>query len=127
MSANNDNLQSPTVLIVEDEILIRVCLADYLQDQGFKVLEAGSADDAVDIIENADTEIDVVFSDVMMPGKLNGFGLAQWVHAHHPELPIILTSGHSATVAESIRRCGTAALPKPYDFERVAGEIRKRV
>ena len=136
MSAN-DNQQPSTILIVEDEVLIRACLADFLQDKGFKVLEAGTADDAVEIIEKADSAVDLVFSDVMMPGKLNGFGLAQWVHAIHPDLPIILTSGHAkicgrvsargASVAESIRRCGTAAMPKPYDLEHVAEEIRKLV
>lgn len=123
----NDNRETPTILIVEDEVLIRSCFAEYLQDNGFKVLEAGTADDAVDIIEKADAAVDLVFSDVMMPGKLNGFGLAQWVHARHPGLPIILTSGHAKSVADSIKRCGTAALPKPYDFEQVVGEIRKLV
>jgi DNA-binding NtrC family response regulator len=126
MSANG-NRQSATILIVEDEVLIRVCLADFLQDKGFKVLEAGTADDAVEIIEKADSGVDLVFSDVMMPGKLNGFGLAQWVHAIHPHLPIILTSGHAQSVADSVKRCGTAAMPKPYDLEHVADEIRKLV
>jgi DNA-binding NtrC family response regulator len=126
MSAN-DNQQVPTILIVEDEVLIRACLADFLQNNGFKVLEAGTADDAVEIIEKADSAVDLVFSDVMMPGKLNGFGLAQWVHAIRPDLPIILTSGHAQSVADSVKRCGTAALPKPYDLEHVAEEIRKLV
>jgi DNA-binding NtrC family response regulator len=126
MSAN-DNQQVPTILIVEDEVLIRACLADFLQENGFKVLEAGTADDAVEIIEKADTPVDLVFSDVMMPGKLNGFGLARWVHAIRPDLPIILTSGHAQSVADSVKRCGTAALAKPYDLEHVADEIRKLV
>jgi DNA-binding NtrC family response regulator len=126
MSAN-DNQQARTILIVEDETLIRACLADFLQDKGFRVLEAGSADDAVEIIKKADASIDLVFSDVMMPGKLNGFGLAQWVHAAHPDLPIILTSGHARSVADSVKRCGTVAMPKPYDLDDVVGEIRKLV
>ena len=123
----NDNQRAPTILIVEDEVLIRASLADYLQDNGFNVLEAGTADDAVEIIAKADGPIDLVFSDVMMPGKLNGFGLAQWVRAAHPDLPIILTSGHAKSVADSVKRCGTAAMPKPYDLDDVVGEIRKLV
>ena len=126
MSAN-DNQQAPTILIVEDEVLIRACLADFLQDKGFKVLEAGSADDAVEIIKTADASIDLIFSDVMMPGKLNGFGLAQWVRAVHPDLPIILTSGHAKSVADAVKRCGTVAMPKPYDLDDVVGQIRKLV
>jgi DNA-binding NtrC family response regulator len=125
--STNGNRQSATILIVEDEVLIRACLADFLQDKGFKVLEASTADDAVEIIEKADSGVDLVFSDVMMPGKLNGFGLARWVHAIHPHLPIILTSGHAQSVADSVKRCGTAAMPKPYDLEHVADEIRKLV
>ncbi|HEY2445157.1 MAG TPA: response regulator [Rhizomicrobium sp.] len=126
MSANGHQ-QAPTILVVEDEVLVRLTLADYLQDNGFKVLEAGSAEDAVDIIEKGDAEVDLVFSDIMMPGKLNGFGLASWVHTHHPDLPVLLTSGHSKSVAESMARCGTVAMPKPYNLGEVMKKIRRLV
>jgi DNA-binding response OmpR family regulator len=122
----HDIHQHPTVLIVEDEFLLRAALADYLQNDGFDVVEAGSADDAVEIISHADRPIDVVFSDVMMPGRLDGIGLAQWLRARHPEVQILLTSGRAESVSDAIRRCGRA-MPKPYDMDQVAREIRKLV
>ena len=70
------NERTPTLLIVEDEILIRMALSDYLQDCGYKVLEASAAEEAMLIIEKGDIIIDVVFSDLKLPGPMDGFGLA---------------------------------------------------
>jgi CheY-like chemotaxis protein len=72
------------VLIVEDEALIRVALADFLQDVGFKVLEAANANEAVEIIEKASVPIDLVFTDVRMPGTLDGIELAHWIRTSRP-------------------------------------------
>ncbi|MEA2816833.1 MAG: hypothetical protein QOI93_4534, partial [Rhodospirillaceae bacterium] len=63
----------PTILVVEDEILVRTVIAAYLRDCGFDVVEAGNADEAVRVLE-AGIRIDIVFSDVNMPGSLDGFG-----------------------------------------------------
>lgn len=122
----HDSHGPTTVLVVEDEFLLRAALADFLQNSGFDVVEAGTADDAVEIISHADKPIDVVFSDVMMPGRLDGIELAQWLRAQHPEVQILLTSGHAESVANAVKRCGRA-LPKPYDLEQVVREIRKLV
>lgn len=122
----HDSHRPATVLIVEDEFLLRAALADYLHDSGFDVVEAGSADDAVEIISHADRPIDVVFSDVMMPGRLDGIGLARWLHTSHPEVQILLTSGRAECVADAVKRCGRA-MPKPYDLDQVVKEIRKLV
>jgi CheY-like chemotaxis protein len=76
--------RTPTILVVEDEFLIRAMLSDYLQECGFKVLEASSGDEAVAIIENVDVVIDLVLTDIRMPGAMDGFGLAQWVRTNRP-------------------------------------------
>ena len=76
--------RTPTVLVVEDEFLIRAMLSDYLQECGFKVLEGSTADEAVAIIENVDVPIDLVLTDIRMPGSMDGFGLARWVRANRP-------------------------------------------
>ncbi len=125
MTANHDQ-RAATVLIVEDEFLLRASLADFLQESGFKVVEAGTADEAVAIVAHRAVPVDVVFSDVMMPGKLDGLGLAQWLRARRPDIPILLASGNPGKVAEAVKRCGRA-LSKPYDLDEVAGEIRKLV
>jgi CheY-like chemotaxis protein len=84
---------APAILIVEDEVLLRMAISDYLQECGFKIYEAGTASEAIEMIESGRFAIDLVFSDIRMPGELDGFGLAQWVRKNRPGLPVILTSG----------------------------------
>lgn len=69
-----------TVLVVDGENPVRMSVADYLRDCGFQMLEASSAGDAIAVLSSA--HLDVVFSDVRMPGKMNGFGRARWVRAN---------------------------------------------
>ena len=114
-----------TVLLVEDEVLIRMGLSDYLQECGFKVLEASNPAEAITMLEAAENPIDVVFSDVRMPGTMDGFGLAQWIHAHRPGLPVLLTSGDMRMAETAEGLCEKQALlPKPYDFHIAVARIR---
>src|SRR5262245_4232440 len=85
--------RTPAILIVEDEVLIRLVLSDYLQECGFKVFEAGNAAEATEILEANRTAIDLVFTDVHLPGDMSGFGLSQWVRVNRPGTPVVLTSG----------------------------------
>ncbi|MCZ8103514.1 MAG: response regulator [Burkholderiales bacterium] len=104
-----------TILIVEDEILIRLTVADYLRECGFHVLEASNADEAVRVLE-AEVEVDIVFSDIQMPGSMDGFALAQWIRQHHPRVRVLLTSGLGRTTAAARDLCDENPLmPKPYD------------
>jgi CheY-like chemotaxis protein len=117
-----------TVLVVEDEVLIRLAVAVYLRGCGWRVLEAGDAAEAVTILKAADVKIDVVFSDVQMPGPMDGFGLAQWVRTHRPDVRVQLTSGAPAAVAEKAESlCGEVSreppLAKPYENREVAHRI----
>jgi two-component system, response regulator PdtaR len=99
------------VLIVEDEPFVRLTGADILTEAGFEVLEAGNADEALRILE-ATPEVRVVFSDVEMPGSLDGLGLARHICQRWPSTGIVLTSGYRIR-AEAIPREGRF-LPKPY-------------
>jgi CheY-like chemotaxis protein len=87
--------RTPTILVVEDEFLIRVMLSDYLQGCGFKVLEGSTADDAIAIIEKLDVPIDVVLTDIRMPGSIDGFGLVRWIRANRPDINVIIASGEA--------------------------------
>jgi CheY-like chemotaxis protein len=119
--------RAPAILIVEDEVLIRFVIADYLRECGFKVLEAGDAAEAIQIIE-AEIELDLVFSDVQMPGEMDGFGLAQWIRAHRPKLPVTLTSGDSKKSAKAKELCENEPFfAKPYDVAKVVAHIRGRL
>ncbi len=97
------------LLIAEDDIFIRATIAEFLRDAGFDVLEASSADEAMAVFE-AGTEIDLLFSDIKMPGSMDGSELAVRVKDRWPGTHVMLTSGYPGTLGESRDRF----LPKPY-------------
>ena len=104
-----------TVLVVEDEILIRWVTSEHLRECGYRVVEAGSGDDAVEVLRRAAVTINVVFSDVMMPGSTDGFALAQWVRKHRPDIKVLLTFGIAKAVAAADAPYVEATVvPKPY-------------
>jgi CheY-like chemotaxis protein len=115
----------PAVLVVEDDVLVRMVVSAYLRECGFDVVEAGSADEAIRVLE-ADIKVDVVFSDVNMPGSLDGFGLSSWIHRHRPHIKVILTSGATRTAKEAGGLCEHGPiLAKPYHHEELARRIRE--
>jgi CheY-like chemotaxis protein len=81
------------ILIVEDEPLVRLTLAENLRDAGFSVVEAANAEEALVYI-GAASPVDLVLSDVQMPGEMDGIALARQIKTLHPALPVILTSGN---------------------------------
>ncbi|MGI8725867.1 MAG: response regulator [Methyloceanibacter sp.] len=125
MSDHDANEVVPIILVVDDEFLIRALLSDHLQECGFKVLEAASADEAIGIIQNGDFSIDLVLTDIRMPGPMDGFGLARWLHTHRPGLPVILTSGNSKKAHAVKELCEERPFfEKPYDMKEVLAQVR---
>jgi CheY-like chemotaxis protein len=117
-------MPDPTVLIVEDEVLIRMSVADYLRHCGYRVIEANNADEAVEILTGA--HVDVVFTDVNMPGSRDGFGLARWVRRERPGVKVIITSGVGRATQEAAKLCEDGPLlDKPYVHEELEQRIRR--
>lgn len=114
-----------TVLVVEDEVLLRLVVAEYLRDCGFKVIEAAHADEAVMVLKQPDLRIDVLFSDVEMPGSMDGFALAQWTRANRPGLEVILTGSVPRAVNAAADLCEEGPMPKPYEPRSVHDRIRR--
>jgi CheY-like chemotaxis protein len=114
-----------TVLVVEDEVLIRLVIAEYLRDCGYKVIEAANADEAVLVLQQTERRIDVVFSDVEMPGSMDGFGLAQWVRANRPDIEVILAGSVARAVDAAADLCAGGSVPKPYEPQTVHDRIRR--
>ena len=83
----------PRVLVVEDELLLRMLVSDYLRDAGFAVVEALNGDEAIAILE-AGAAIDLVFTDVRMPGSADGLEVLSFVRRTRPSIPVVVTSGH---------------------------------
>ncbi|MUZ65053.1 response regulator [Agrobacterium vitis] len=105
-------MSGPTVLVVEDEILIRLDIVDALCHAGFQVIEAGCVAEAVAILETVPA-IGAVFTDVDMPGKEDGLDLAHKVHTQWSPVAILVTSGHRRVQAGDLPGEGQF-LPKPY-------------
>jgi len=114
-----------TVLVVEDEVLLRLSIAAYLRDCGYKVIEAADADEAVLVLKQPDLDIDVLFTDVEMTGDMDGFGLAQWTRANRPGLDVILTGSAPRAVNAAATLCEDGPLPKPYEPQLVLDRIRR--
>jgi CheY-like chemotaxis protein len=115
-----------TVLVVEDEVLIRLVISEYLRDCGYRVIEAASADEALIVLDQADLVIDIVLSDVEMPGSMDGFGLARWIRTHRKGLEVILV-GNSQRAAEAAAELCEAGpdLAKPYEPQIAVDRIRQ--
>jgi|ERR1700677_2744173 two-component system, response regulator PdtaR len=116
---------SAAVLIVEDEPLIRTGAVYLIEDAGFKVYEAGSADAAIALLE-LHKEIRLIFTDVDMPGSMDGLKLAHYVRGRWPPVKIIVTSGHIKVTEESLP-AGAIFLPKPYDPTEIAHKVRELI
>ena len=93
------------VLVVDDDAAIRLVLADTLRDAGFCVIEARSGTDAVSYLRSGG-RVDLIFSDIQMPGSMDGLELARRLRVERPSLPVILASGGTAGV--------TTFITKPY-------------
>lgn len=116
-----------TILIVEDEVLVRWAIADHLQECGFKILTASNAEEAIEAVQKYDPKIDLVFSDVRMPGAMDGFALAAWMRQRRPDVAIILTSGHAQARDAARELCEQVGeiIRKPYDFDAVVARIEQ--
>lgn len=112
-----------TVLVVEDEPLILLDIVDFLSDQGFRVLEATNAVEALQQLEN-DASISIMFTDVDMQGSIDGLKLAAAVRDRWPPIQIIVTSGHRKVSEEDLPK-GSPFFSKPYSLPLIVETIRK--
>ena len=113
----------PVVLIVEDDFLLRVDAVEIIEAAGFEVVEAGNADQAIEILETR-RDITVVFTDIQMPGSMDGLKLARAVRGRWPPIKIVATSGH-VNVGEKDLPEGGRFLSKPYSPRQVTGVLRE--
>ena len=112
-----------SILIVEDEVPIRMDIADFLAREGYEVLEASNADEAIEILE-ANNSIRLILTDVDMPGSMDGLKLAAAVRDRWPPVRIIVMSGHR-TVEITDLPDGSVFFSKPYSVDEVAASVRE--
>lgn len=105
----------PVVLVVEDEVILRMAVCAHLREVGFVVIEAVDAGEAFELV-TANRSIALVFSDINMPGPADGNDLAAWIANRYPDIRILLTSGIP-------RESGPPFIDKPYSFV----ELQRRI
>jgi two-component system, response regulator PdtaR len=110
-----------TVLVVEDEYWLRVDAVREFHRQGFEVFEAQDTDRARSLLQSK--AIDLLFTDIRLPGSMDGLALAKFVRATRPEMKVIVASGY--VQPEGSPKIADACFGKPYDFVRIVAVIRK--
>jgi CheY-like chemotaxis protein len=112
----------PVVLLVEDELFVRIATADALMDAGFEVIETANAQAAQEVLKHR-TDIRVVFTDVQMPGSMNGLELACLVRREWPHISVVITSGHLRPESGHLPE-ETVFIAKPYGEQAPAKVIQ---
>src|ERR1700683_545924 len=121
--AGGKSAKMRTILIVEDEPLVRLCAVDTVVAAGFEVIEAASADEAIRILESRN-DIRLVFTDIQMPGLMDGLKLAHAVRNRWPPIKIIVTSGRELATEDDLPE-GGRFFAKPYDPTEICKALRE--
>jgi two-component system, response regulator PdtaR len=108
-----------TILVVEDDALARISVAEHLRGLGYHVVEAGTADEALSALSTG-LRVHLVFSDVELPGTMGGFSFAIWIRNHYRSIPVVLTSGVKSVMLPLNRQHLVPFLSKPYRPEEAA-------
>lgn len=111
------------MLVIEDDALTRFAVGDHLRQCGYEVLEAETGREAIDLLADG-VAVDVVFTDVQMPGDIDGFGVVRWLREHRPELPVLVASGHALALELASKLCDVrSAFAKPYHEAHIATAV----
>ncbi len=111
-----------TILFVEDEPLIRMDMAEFLRECGYRVHEAANAAEGLEAL-NAKFAIDLVFTDINLPGEMNGLLLAEWISSNRPEVKVLITSGRASTLDQP--QMAEAFIAKPYTGRNLLDRVKQ--
>jgi len=115
----------PVVLVVEDDMVLRMRAVDVVEDAGFTPIEAVSADEAIQILESRD-DVSLLFTDIQMPGSMDGLKLAHAAYSRWPHIKIILVSGQVA-VKDGDKPADSRFFPKPFELQDMVSELQDMI
>ena len=115
----------PNVLVVEDELVLRMRAVDIVEDAGFNPIEAINADEALSILEER-SDISLLFTDIQMPGTIDGLKLAHAVHKRWPAIKIILVSG-KVELSDADKLAASRFFGKPVEAKQMVAELQEMV
>jgi DNA-binding NtrC family response regulator len=113
----------PVILVVEDNFLLRWPVCEFLRDSGYRVVEAASVQEAIAVF-SSNVPVDMVFSDVDLQGELKGNALSSWLREHHPDMPMLMTSGDRSACESVLTTPTRLFIAKPYALAEVDQLIR---
>jgi CheY-like chemotaxis protein len=113
-----------SVLIVEDDALVRTTLAETLRDLRYQIVEAADADTALTLLEGG-AAADLIFTDLSMPGSMDGLVFAAAIRLRFPHLPVILTTGHVGVLSGRTLPDGVSFVRKPHNRTGIAAAARQ--
>jgi|SRR5471030_106391 CheY-like chemotaxis protein len=122
---HSPSYQRSAILVVEDDPLIRMVAVDIVEDLGFPTCEASGAEEAIQVLESR-RDVFAVFTDINMPGSMNGVELSRYVKQRWPSLAVIVTSGRIPAYGVALPK-GCAFLPKPYRGAQLAQQLQQLV
>ena len=115
-----------TVLLVDDEVLIRLVIADCLRECGYRVIEADSAEEALLVLQQPDIRVDVLLSDVELRGAMDGFSLAKWTRENRQDVGISLAGSVNRAADAAGELCDDGPLlNRPYEPQVVVDRIKR--
>ena len=118
--------ESPCILVVEGDVLIRQPICAYLRECGYLVLEAASTDEASLILNKGKAIVDIILADVNAPGSINGFALAVWLRTNRPAIKVLLAGSVATATAEAADLCEDGPrLTRPYDRQILLDRIKR--
>ncbi|WP_339533204.1 response regulator [Pseudomonas mucidolens] len=115
-------MAQPSILVLEDDAIIRALMVEVLEEFGAVVTSFPSADEGMIFLERASDPVDLIVSDIQMPGLLNGYDLSRVVAHRWPALPVVLTSGNTGVAAQL--GGNVKFLPKPWSTERLLDYVQ---
>jgi two-component system NtrC family sensor kinase len=123
MEAEAAPQRAGTALVVEDSPEVAEVATAYFQQLGYMVKQVANAHEALELLAN-DPKIDLVFSDILMPGGMNGLELAHAIRRLYPAMPVLLATGYSDSGRDAVQQ-GFVVLPKPFDLAALEQALRE--
>ncbi|WP_159992496.1 response regulator [Roseomonas sp. 18066] len=113
------------LLLVEDEIMVRTVTREVFEEGGFEVVEAGTGDEAIRLLDHLD-QVDILVTDVRMPGRCDGVDVVHHARFRFPQIPVIVATGYAANIRERLKPFSPEAvlIEKPYRLDRLAALAR---
>ncbi|MGU3495761.1 response regulator [Xanthobacteraceae bacterium A53D] len=125
MTAHRED-ESPNLLLVDADVVIRHAIAEYLRSCGYRVIEAASTDEAQNFLSLGEIDVSTVLADAKAPGRLGGFGFARWVRELHPQIDMILAAAPEKAAEEAATLCEEGPqLARPYDPQVVMDRVKR--